>query len=281
MAREAKEERAVKGREIAIYETDVQNDFSLKSGSLFVHGFEEESSWKPYGAESRLPMIRDIHSFAKEQGYFILGSVDRHFYEDAELIRNQGGSFHDHCMNGTWGQLRVDGLERQQDIYVQSKGGPGLDVRTYKAGELEEIEQVAVRSGAHIVFEKQSYDVSTNPNFAPLVEELIRAGLKIIALNGFATEYCVKAAALALLDSARTAGLVPGRDFLVFLVSDAIHPVNIDFAGKKNMEFGKEALELLYSRGVLPVTTEELLQGRLEEELQRLHQEAAAGGEGS
>lgn len=247
----------------AIYETDVQNDFALKTGALFVHGFEEKSSYKAYGAEARLPNILQMHNYAKSKGYLVLGSVDRHFYEDAELIRNEGGAFDDHCMNGTHGQLRVGGLERQIDIYVQSKEGPGLPQRTLNAQEIADRVNACLEKKCHLIFEKQSYDVGMNLNFEPIIQRLINGGLACIVINGFATDYCVKAVALKIVDVAEKAGREIGKDFQLYVVTDAIAAVNIDFQGQKDMEFGRKALEEMFSRGVKPVKTKEVLEGEI------------------
>jgi nicotinamidase-related amidase len=248
----------------AIYETDVQNDFSLKTGALFVHGFEPKSTYKSYGAEARLPNILQMHNYAKENGMLVLGSVDRHFYEDAELTRNEGGTFDDHCMNGTHGQLRVGGLERQIDIYIQSKEGPGLPVRILNAQEIADRVNICLEKNYHLIFEKQNYDVGTNPNFEPIMRGLIAKGhLDSIIINGFATDYCVKTAALKIAGIAEKAGYVIGKTFGLYVVTDAITAVNIDFSGKKDMEFGKKALDEMFARGVRPITTKEVLEGTL------------------
>jgi nicotinamidase-related amidase len=260
-------------KKIAIYETDVQNDFSLKNGALFVHGFEKYSTWKEFGAEARLPNIKAIHGFAKENKYQILGSVDRHFYEDAELIRNKGGAFDDHCMNGTQGQLRIDGLERQMDIYIQKKEGPHLDNRNFSNEEIKNITSKAEKYDAHLIFEKQYYNVNTNPNFGKFMKQIINDGLKVIALNGFATDYCVLAAGKALANEAEKTGKTLGKDFQIYIINDAICPTNINFQGKKDMEFGNKALTEIYSLGIKPITTKEILEDGLEKALEELENE--------
>ena len=249
---------------IAIYETDVQNDFSYRDGALFVHGFEKSGTQEPYGAESRLPNVLALHRWASKQGHIILGSVDRHFFADAELIRNEGGAFDDHCMNGTRGQLRIDGLEQELDVYVRSKDGPGLGQRSYSEDEMNEMVSVAINDGAQIIFEKQTYYVGGNPNVRRILQRFIEEGLKVIAIDGFATDYCCLAAGLEIVDAVRSLGLVPGEDVHLFIVTDAIAPVNIDLEGNMDMAFGSKALETLHGAGVLPITTERILSGELE-----------------
>lgn len=240
--------------EIALYETDVQFDFSNRNGALFVYGFD---TWNPlaYGAEAVLPNIFALHEKAKKEGWDILGSVDRHFYEDAELKRNKGGIFIDHCMNGTKGQLRLTELEPQKDIYIRAKDGPLMDARNYTLEELKKF----VEAGAQLVFEKQTYDVNTNPNFKKTMTLLFNKGIKKIVFNGFAKDYCVRAAVLA---TARCIDEV-GAEVQLYLATDAIKEVGIDFQGKVNPEFVKQALEEMVSVGTKLVTTQQVLEGRL------------------
>lgn len=241
-----------------LYETDVQNDFSLRSGALFVRGNDESTPW-PFGAEKRLPNIYKLHEYAGKSNWGIAGSVDRHFYEDAELIRNRGGVFDDHGMNGTWGQLRLPGLEPQKDIYIRAKDGPLQDIRIYTQEELQKYIERAEQGKAHLIFEKQSYDVASNPNFGTTFRMLMDQGLEKVVLNGFATDYCDKAAVTAI------AGL---RDkykpkLEIYLVTDAIEAVNIDFEGNRDPEFGNKAIKEMTEAEAKLITTEEVLEGML------------------
>jgi len=235
----------------AIYETDVQNDFSFRDGALFVYGFEDWNT-SAYGAESRLPNIFALHNKAKENGWLITGSVDRHFYEDAELIRNKGGIFIDHCMNGTKGQLRWDKLEPQKDVYVRAKDGPQLGLRESSDTELVNY----LVSGMHVIFEKQNYNVSTNPNFERMLKQIWTKGTRNIVVDGFATDYCVEAALNGMLNfnEKQIAG------FNLYVVTDAICPVNINFQGQKDLDFGNKALERMFARGIKPITTKQVLE---------------------
>lgn len=240
--------------ETAIYETDVQPDFCYRTGALFVHA-NKPWQMEPYGAEERLPNIFALHNFAVKNGWRVLGSVDRHFYEDAELIRNQGGVFQDHCMNGTQGQLRLKELEPQKDVYIRAKDGPLMGVRIYTENELKEY----LKHDVHIIFEKQSYDVGTNPNFKEALKLLVKSGLKRMIFDGFGTDYCDLAAVL------KTAKI---RDELkamleIYVVTDAIEEVDIDFTGKIDPDFGKKALEQMVAVGAKLVTTKDVLEERV------------------
>jgi nicotinamidase-related amidase len=239
---------------IAVYETDVQHDFTGRNGALFVQGFDRWSN-EAYGAEAMLPNIFAIHKKAADEGWRIIGSVDRHFYEDAELKRNEGGVFVDHCMNGTIGQLRERELEPQKDVYIRAKDGPLMGIRAYTEAEMQRF----VDSGAHLIFEKQTYDVDTNRNFAKAIELLFNRGVNKVVFNGFATDYCVRAAVLATAKY---------RDQLehnvqLYVVNDAIKEVGIDFQGEVSHEFVNQALEDMAKAGAKFVTTKDVLENRI------------------
>jgi nicotinamidase-related amidase len=242
----------------ALYETDIQYDFSYRDGALFVRANKPKRAL-PYGAEEKLPNIFALHENAENNNWLILGSVDRHFYEDAELIRNTGGVFDDHGMNGTKGQLRLKELEPQKDVYIRRKDGPFLGVRDYEEKELKTYIEAA-KKGMQLIFEKQSYDVATNPNFEATMKLLFNEGLENMVFDGFATDYCDLAAVLA------TAKL---RDKYqqklgIYVVTDAIEAVNIDFQGKVDNEFGNKALAQMVAAGAKLITTKDVLEGRLD-----------------
>jgi nicotinamidase-related amidase len=241
-------------KEIALYETDVQDDFCSRNGALFVFGFDKWSS-SPYGAEAVLPNVMAIHKKAKEANWQIMGSVDRHFYEDAELKRNKGGIFIDHCMNGTAGQLRLAQLEPQKDIYVRAKDGPLMGLRIYSEDEMRKF----VQADAQLIFEKQSYDVDANPNFKHALRLLFDKGIRKVVFDGFATDYCVRAAVLATAKYMKSSG----DDIQMYVVGDAIKEVGVDFAGNVNKDFVDKALEEMVNAGAKIVTTKDVLEERI------------------
>jgi len=241
-------------KKVAVYETDVQFDFARRTGALFVYGNKFWSNIA-YGAEARLPNIFALHEYASKNGWRILGSVDRHFYEDAELIRNKGGVFQDHCMNGTRGQLREAELEPQKDVYILRKEGPMMGVRVYTEAELTRF----VENGHQLIFEKQSYDVDTNPNFKETMRLLFAKGLNAVVFNGFATDYCVKAAVLATAKYRDEFA----KDVKLYVVTDAIEEVDVNFKGEVDDEFGNKALDEMVNAGAEKITTKDVLERRI------------------
>ncbi|MBW3022526.1 isochorismatase family protein [Candidatus Woesearchaeota archaeon] len=89
-------------------------------------------------------------------------------------------------------------------------------------------------------FEKQSYDVFTNPYVG---EFLARTGIKESVVYGVATDYCVKAAVLGMQQ----------RGIQCHVVEDAIKPVTA--------KGGLAALAEMYAAGAKPSTTKQILRG--------------------
>ena len=90
-----------------------------------------------------------------------------------------------------------------------------------------------------IYFEKQSYDIFTNPAFA---EFLKQAKIKQAIVYGVATDYCVKAAVLGMQD----------KGIQCYIVEDAIKGVD--------PETTKQALEEMTNAGAKLVTTKDILE---------------------
>jgi nicotinamidase-related amidase len=163
-------------------------------------------------------------------------------------------------MNGTWGQLRLKELEPQKDIYIRAKDGPMLGIKTYTEEELLKYIQRAKEGKAHLIFEKQSYDVGTNPNFEPTMKMLVTSGVEKLVLNGDATDYCDDAAILRI---AEVRDKYNSR-LKIYVVTDAIEAVNIDFEGNIDPQFGEKALKRMQDRGAKLITTKDVLEGRLD-----------------
>jgi nicotinamidase-related amidase len=84
------------------FDVDTQNDFMNIDGALYVPD-----------AELIKPNLKLLTDFAKANFIPVLGSGDRHFgtpefkHREGELKR-WGGPFHNHCMDGTMGQLHIE-----------------------------------------------------------------------------------------------------------------------------------------------------------------------------
>ncbi|KKM28008.1 hypothetical protein LCGC14_1568980 [marine sediment metagenome] len=150
---------------------DFQNDFI--TGSLAVPG-----------AESLAPAINKyIEKFRK-----VVVSRDRH-KKGHPSFTDQGGTWPDHCVDGTYGMEIHSGIEFP-DTSAVALIDKGWDEEAYSAFE--------------------------GTNLANMLKEM---GAKRLFVCGLATDYCVKATALDAVEKF-------GGE--VFLLGDAIRAVNIN-----------------------------------------------------
>lgn len=226
------------------YDVDTQNDFMNKNGALYVPD-----------AELIKPNLWRLTDYAKKHRIPIAGSVDHHFgteeykLREGELQRN-GGPFPDHCLSGTDGQKKI---ELTQTAYSDMMGIPptdkGIYIPYYLGGKVRSLDLITainqvVQPGLKInnqiglYFEKQSYDVFTNP----AIELFLRlADVKEAVVYGVATDYCVKAAVLGMQK----------RGIQCYVVEDAIK------GGTPETE--KLALTEMLSSGAKLTTVETIL----------------------
>jgi len=221
------------------YDIDTQNDFMNENGALYVPD-----------AKLIKPNLELITDFARKNFIPLIGSVDKHFgteeykHREGELAKN-GGSSPDHCMDETKGQEKIvettwdeqigHGEYRNLDIFIPQR----LDNKI----SWKEINwNWSLVKNKQIYFEKQSYDVFTNPSFQVFLEQ---AKINEAVVYGVATDYCVKAAVLGMQQ----------RRIQCYVVEDAIKGV---FPDKT-----KEALEEMAKAGAKFVTTKDVLEGRI------------------
>ncbi len=93
-----------------------------------------------------------------------------------------------------------------------------------------------------IFFEKQSYDVATNPYFDKVMDAVKP---ERVVVYGVATDYCVKAAVLGLVKHAKE----------IYVVTDAVKGIT--------PESTKETFDLFKSLGVKFATSRDVLEGKL------------------
>jgi len=207
------------------FDVDTQNDFMNKDGALYVPD-----------AESLKPNLKKLTQYALENDIKILGSIDKHFgteeYKGREgELQKYGGPFPDHCMKLTPGINKIPETSVIDSTFIENKLKG-----SYDDSELKTI----VNSHTAVFFEKQSYDVATNPNFERVIKML---GVKKAYVSGVAEDYCVSAAVLAM----RKMGIE------VVLIMDAMKGVDIP-KGKLGEERQKMA-----KVGVGHMITEEVL----------------------
>lgn len=151
-----------------LWQVDVQRDFMLPSGALYVHG-----------AERLVPNIRRLVDLARSGSAFLISSACQHSPTDPEF-----NVFPPHCLRGTPGAELIPEARANTIYTVPNDGAFTLP------SDLLDCEQV--------MFEKQNIDVFSNPHVGGLVERFRRDTEFIVF--GVVTEYCVQMAANGLLD---------------------------------------------------------------------------------
>jgi nicotinamidase/pyrazinamidase len=168
-------------------DVDIQRDFCLPDGALFVPGSPNER----FVAITR-------HALA--HGIPILGSVDSHAYDAWEFASNDSKGpngedprFPDHCVKGTPGWLKVEGTLAERFRFVPDAALARDDVAALAA------ELVDGRAQA-LYFEKEVYSLFANPVAEAVLDEVCRRAPAPpeLVVYGVATDYCVRAAALGL-----------------------------------------------------------------------------------
>ena len=190
---------------------DTQVDFMLPHGALYVPQ-----------AEEIIPNLRRLMECARREGILVVSSADVHPPDDPSFEQ-----WPPHCVAGTEGQERIPETQLEPSRVLPNH--PGLH------------SPLPTPLPVQIILEKQDYDISSNPNFDPLLERL---GERDFFLFGVATEYCVVAAGLALRR----------RGKKVRLITDAIRAIT--------EEGGRKAIEQMRDAGVVLQSTEEVLAGR-------------------
>lgn len=176
------------------FDVDTQLDFLFPAGALYVPG-----------AERLLPALARLTTHALARGIPLVSTVDAHAESDAEFRL-----WPPHCVKGTLGQRKA--------------------AATLAAGNAALPNAAGARPGAapQYLVEKQALDAFTNVNLRPLIAAL---GAERCVVYGVVTEYCVRCAALGLLELGKR----------VELVTDAIETLR--------REDSERALEEIVSRG--------------------------------
>jgi nicotinamidase/pyrazinamidase len=173
-------------RNLVFWEVDVQADFMLPGGKLYVPG-----------AEKLLPNIRRLTDAARQDRVFLVSHGCYHTPDDPEFT-----TFPPHCVKGTPGARLVPEALTERVVTVPNEPAAALpdDLSRYQ----------------QILLEKQTFDIFKSVHadelvkrFAPEVE---------FVMFGVVTEFCVGFAAKGLLDRGRRVSVV--RDAIETLNSE-------------------------------------------------------------
>jgi nicotinamidase/pyrazinamidase len=163
-------------RKFVFWEVDVQADFMLPGGNLYVPG-----------AEKIIPNIQRLMEAARNAHIFIVSSADAHSENDPEFSR-----FPPHCIRGTAGARIVPQGMAQKFLVIPNDPSFQLpdDFASYP----------------QVVIEKQTLNDFDNPLAGEIVQRL-GPDVEYIAF-GVVTEFCVQLAVKGLLERGRKVAIV-------------------------------------------------------------------------
>jgi len=163
-------------RDFILWEVDVQADFVLPGGKLYVPG-----------AEKLLPNIKRLTDLARQDRVFLVSHGDFHAPNDPEFK-----IFPPHCMKGTAGAELVPEALTEKVVRVPNQADAQLpsDLSPYQ----------------QILLEKQTLNIFDSRHADALVRRLGTHAEFIVF--GVVTEYCVSFAAKGLLERGRRVAVV-------------------------------------------------------------------------
>jgi len=177
----------MRSRDFIFWEVDVQADFMLPGGKLYVPG-----------AEKLLPNIRKLVDAARRDEVFLVSHGDFHPANDPEFKQ-----FPPHCLKGTRGAEFVPEALAENFVHVEN------DVNARLPEDLFKYQQ--------IILEKQTLDIFATHHADELVERLGNTAEFVVF--GVVTEYCVSCAVKGLLERKRRVAVV--RDAIETLAPES------------------------------------------------------------
>src|SRR5258708_17565953 len=169
-------ESAMQSRDYIFWEFDVQADFMLPGGKLYVPG-----------AEKLLPNIRKLTDAARRNEVFLVSHGCFHPANDPEFKQ-----FPPHCLKGTPGAEFVPEALTDNFVRVENRADASLPEDLFKYQQ--------------IILEKQTLDVFETRNADALVKRLGKDAEFVVF--GVVTQYCVSCAVKGLLQRKRHVSVV-------------------------------------------------------------------------
>jgi nicotinamidase/pyrazinamidase len=176
----------MRSKDFIFWEVDVQVDFMLPGGKLYVPG-----------AEKLLPNISKLTDAARRDEVFLVSHGCFHPSNDPEFQQ-----FPPHCLKGSAGAEFLP--EALTDNYIRIENDPALKLP----------EDLSVYQ--QIVLEKQTLDIFQSHHANAMVERLGSAAEFVVF--GVVTEYCVSCAVKGLLQRKRRVAVV--RDAIETLAAE-------------------------------------------------------------
>ncbi|MBZ5642628.1 MAG: cysteine hydrolase [Acidobacteriia bacterium] len=200
-------------RSVIFWDVDTQADFMLLGGNLYVPG-----------AEKIISNLKRLTDAGRQGRVLIVGDACLHPPDDPEFKQ-----FPPHCVRGTAGAKIIPETLADRVCTIPNEAGAVVP------SDLSKYQQV--------ILEKQTLNVFDNPHAETVLERALQftdADAEIF-IFGVVTEYCVRLAAMGLLERGRR----------VALVSDAIETLQA--------EEGAKTIAELTALGVRLVTTDQAL----------------------
>ena len=166
----------MQSRDFIFWEVDVQADFMLPGGKLYVPG-----------AEKLLPNIRKLTDAARRDEVFLVSHGCFHPANDPEFSQ-----FPPHCLKGMPGADFVPEALADRFVRVENDANARLPEDLFKYQQ--------------IVLEKQTLDIFETLHADALVDQL--GGTAEFVVFGVVTEYCVSCAVRGLLKRNRKVAVV-------------------------------------------------------------------------
>ncbi|HTM49851.1 MAG TPA: isochorismatase family protein [Bryobacteraceae bacterium] len=186
----------------ACFDIDTQIDFMYPAGALYVPG-----------AERIVPIVAALN----RQAGILVSTTCAHSEDDPEFR-----DWPAHCVVDTVGQLKPRSTLRANRVVIPPRPA-GFDL-----------------AGAEqILLEKQQLDLYSNPNLPRLLEAL---NADEYVVYGVVTEYCVRFAALGLLETGKP----------VTLLTDAVETLSPQARDRTYREFEAAGGKLATSSKLLP-----------------------------
>lgn len=163
-------------RDFILWEVDVQADFVLPGGKLYVPG-----------AEKLLPNIKRLTNLARQGRVFLVSHGDFHSPDDPEFK-----VFPPHCVKGTAGADLVPEALTEKVVRIPNEASAQLPENIFQYQQ--------------ILLEKQTLSIFESRHADALIQRLGSQAEFIVF--GVVTEYCVSFAAKGLLERGRRVALV-------------------------------------------------------------------------
>ncbi|KPJ92985.1 MAG: hypothetical protein AMS18_06280 [Gemmatimonas sp. SG8_17] len=205
---------------VIFWDVDTQYDFMHSDGKLYVPG-----------AEQLIPALAALTEHAHHVGIRIVASADDHVAEHAEISDDPDfvDTFPPHCIHGSPGQQKIPETTLRDPLIIEPTREDPVELKN----------RVREHDG-DVLFHKHRFDVFSNPNVQPVLEEL---DPHVVVVYGVALDVCNRYAIDGLLARCPSTRL--------HLVTDATKPIQLNQADRLLTEWEGRGVGLISSAKAL------------------------------